>query len=74
MALISFSDILQLSVSERIQLAQDIWDSIAAEPEALLPLTEAQRHELDRRLADIETNPGVGAPWTEVRTRLLGSD
>lgn len=72
MATISFSEILKLSVSERIQLAEDIWDSIATETEAL-PLTEAQRQELDRRLADAEANPGVGTPWDEVKARLLGS-
>jgi putative addiction module component (TIGR02574 family) len=65
-------EILKLSVSERIQLVEDIWDSIAAEPDAF-PLTEEQRAELDRRLADAETNPGVGTPWSEVKARLLGS-
>jgi putative addiction module component (TIGR02574 family) len=65
-------EILKLSVSERIQLVEDIWDSIAAEPDAF-PLTEEQRAELDRRLADAEANPGVGTPWSEVKARLLGS-
>jgi putative addiction module component (TIGR02574 family) len=65
-------EILKLSVSERIQLVEDIWDSIAAEPDAL-PLTEEQRAELDRRLADAESNPGVGTPWSEVKLRILGS-
>lgn len=66
------ADILDLSVAERIQLVQDVWDSIAAEPEEL-PLTEEERQEIDRRLADLEANPGVGRPWAEVKTRLLGS-
>lgn len=65
-------EILKLSVSERIQLVEDIWDSIAAEGDAL-PLTVEQRAELDRRLADAEANPGVGTPWSEVKARLLGS-
>ncbi len=65
-------EILKLSVSERIQLVEDIWDSIAAEPDAL-PLTDEQQAELDRRLADAETNPGGGTPWSEVKARLLGS-
>lgn len=65
-------EILKLSVSERIQLVEDIWDSIAAEPDAV-PLTDEQRAELDRRLTDSETNPGVGTPWNEVKTRLLDS-
>lgn len=71
MATDSLPDILKLSVTERIQLVEDIWDSIAADTKAL-PLTEEQRSELDGRLADAEMNPGAGTPWDEVRTRLLG--
>jgi putative addiction module component (TIGR02574 family) len=65
MAAISLSDILRLSVPERIQLVQDIWDSIAAEPEELA-FTDAQREELDRRLDDLEANPSAGVPWQEM--------
>lgn len=71
MAMISLSEILKLSVTERIQLAEDIWDSIAAEPETL-PLTDEQREELDRRLEELRQNPDAGTPWEEVRARLLG--
>lgn len=63
-------DILQLSVSERIQLVQDIWDSIAAETEAAT-LANEQQKELDRRLDDLEVKPDVGVPWHELRARLL---
>ena len=66
-------EILKLSVAERIQLVEDIWDSIAAEPDAL-PLSDEQRQELDRRLADQEANPGTGRPWSEVKARILGSE
>jgi putative addiction module component (TIGR02574 family) len=66
------SEILKLSVSERIQLVEDNWDSIAAETDTL-PLTDAERAELDRRLADAEANPGVGTPWEDLKARLLGS-
>lgn len=66
------SAILELSVAERIQLVEDIWDSIAAEPDALA-LSPEDRDELDRRLADQEANPGAGRPWGEVKARLLGS-
>ena len=65
------SDILKLSVAERIQLVEDVWDSIAAEPEEL-PLTEVERQEMDRRLADVDANPGVGRSWAEVKGRLVG--
>jgi len=69
---ISMSEILKLSVSERIQLVEDIWDSIAADP-GTLPLTEEQRAELDERIDEAEANPGQGRPWSEVRDRLLRS-
>ena len=39
---ISVSNILELSVSERIILVEDIWDSIASVPESI-PLTDKQR-------------------------------
>jgi putative addiction module component (TIGR02574 family) len=63
-------DILALSVSERIRLAQEIWDSIAALPDSVA-LTPADREELDRRLAAYHQDPRAGAPWPEVRDRLL---
>jgi putative addiction module component (TIGR02574 family) len=59
----------QLSVPERILLVEEIWDSIAATPEDL-PLTDAQRVELDRRLAACETDPTAGTDWEEVKIRL----
>jgi len=66
------SDILQLSIAERIQLAEDIWDSIAAFPEAL-PLTDAQREELDRRLQAYAQNPDEGISWDELKEKVRKS-
>ena len=62
-------DILELSVAERIQMVEDIWDSIAAVPEAV-PLNEDQKRELDRRLEAYHQNPEAGSPWIEVRERI----
>jgi putative addiction module component (TIGR02574 family) len=62
-------DFQQLSVAERILLVERIWDSIAAE-EPLLPLTSAQKEELDRRLEAYRQSPDQGSSWEEVRTRL----
>jgi putative addiction module component (TIGR02574 family) len=56
----------RLPVEERLALVEDIWDSIAADS-AALPLTDAQRAELDRRLAEHETNPDDVVPWEELR-------
>ena len=65
------ADVLELSLSERIQLVADIWDSIAALPQPLR-LTKAQCHELDRRLEDYHLHPDDGSPWEEVSNRILG--
>ena len=56
----------RLPVEERLALVEDIWDSITADS-AALPLTDVQRDELDRRLAEHETNPDDVVPWEEFR-------
>ncbi len=63
------ADILKLSVSERIQLVQDIWDSIAEVPDSV-PLTDEQKAELDRRLDAYHRDPKAGSPWSVVRERF----
>ncbi|XWK89990.1 MAG: addiction module protein [Phormidium sp.] len=52
----TLKEITALSIEDRIDLVQAIWDSIAAE-QAYPDLTEAQQQEIDRRIADYETNP-----------------
>jgi putative addiction module component (TIGR02574 family) len=63
------AEILALPVMERVQLVETIWDSISAVPEAL-PLTQWQREELDRRLAEYEADPDSGPTLEEVFARL----
>jgi putative addiction module component (TIGR02574 family) len=60
----------QLPIEDRIALVQEIWDGIAAAPDQL-PLTEAQREELERRLAAHEASPGDVVPWDEVKAQAL---
>lgn len=67
----SLAEITQLSTAERIQLVEDIWDTIAAQPEEI-SLTEAQMQELDRRLNAYHQNPQAGASWQEVQQRVRG--
>ena len=69
MSAVSLAEITQLSTAERIQLAEDIWDTIAAKPEEIA-LTEAQTDELDRRLEDYRQDPSAGASWQEVQQRV----
>ena len=66
---ITISDLLELSISERIQLVADLLDSIATVPEAV-SLTEAQKQELDRRLDAYHKNPDAGSPWESVKERI----
>lgn len=61
-------NITELTPDERLDLLERLWDSLATRPETV-PLTEAQRGELDRRLDDLEREGPVGIPWDEVLTR-----
>jgi len=63
------SDIVGLSVPERILLVGDIWNSIA-EVSKEVPLTDEQKRELDARLETCHQDPDAGSPWTVVRDRL----
>lgn len=60
----------KLSLDERVILAEEIWDSIDAET-ANAPLTEAQKREIDRRLANHRANPGAARSWEDVEAELL---
>ena len=60
-----------LTLEERIKLVEDIWDSIAAEQEAL-PLTSEQRRELDRRLERYRVDGDRGGPAGESIERIRG--
>ena len=62
-------DIAALTPEERLSLLEQLWESLAAQPEAV-PLTKAQRAELDRRLDDLEREGPVGIPWDEVLSRI----
>jgi len=67
-----FTQLRQLSVVERLQLVEDLWDSIAADaPDAAFPMTPELAAELDRRLAEADADPGAGRSWEEVRAHLL---
>ena len=55
----TLQEIQRLSVAERIQLVEDIWDSIATAPESL-ELTQSQRNELDQRLQAHQENAAGG--------------
>ena len=59
----------ELSVSEKIIRLQDLWDEIAVTP-AAVPVTPAQKRELDRRLDEFRASPNKGSSWNEARARI----
>jgi putative addiction module component (TIGR02574 family) len=64
-------ELRKLSLAERLELVEELWASIAAEYEhELFPLTDEQRAELERRLAEADADPAGGAPWEEVLERI----
>jgi putative addiction module component (TIGR02574 family) len=56
-------DISRLSPAERLQLVEELWDSLAPTD---IPLSPAQVEELDRREALHRADPSRGRPWREV--------
>ena len=63
----------ELPLEDRIHLVEELWDSIAADQEAI-PLTAEQRAELDRRLDAYEFDGKRGRPardvLSDIRKRL----
>ena len=67
---ITATDTIALSIPERIQLVEDIWDTIATEAEAI-ELTEDEKRIIDERLEAYHRNPDVGSPWKDVYKRIV---
>ncbi|WP_295456935.1 addiction module protein [uncultured Thiodictyon sp.] len=61
--------IFDLSPSEKLQLVEDLWDDLAANP-ADVPIADWQVEELDRRKANLMSNPASGLSWDEVKRRV----
>ena len=67
------TEYMKLSISERIQLVEDIWDSIAAEAPDAVDLSLAQKAELHRRVAAHRADHSTAVPWEQVRSKLFPS-
>jgi len=65
------ADTLALSIPERIQLVEDIWDTIQLEIDEV-ELTEAEKQIIDKRLVAYYQNRNLGSPWNEVLNRIAG--
>ena len=64
--------IQELTVSERIMLAEKLWDSIVDEGTPI-ELTKKQRLELDSRLQAFLDDQDTGSSWSEVKERIIGN-
>ncbi len=62
-------ELMKLSTAEKIELANELWDSIPPNEEEF-ELTPEQRQEIERRMAEHERDPSSAIPWEEVRERL----
>src|SRR5437764_9655769 len=63
--------VFDLSPAEKLQLVEDLWDELAATPDAV-PVHEWQKEELARRKANLQRNPASGLSWEEVKTKVRG--
>ncbi len=68
-----FSQVLSaansLSIDDRLRLVEEVWNGIVPQdPQPIL--TDAQKQELDRRLAEHDANPDDVVPWEEVNAEL----
>lgn len=61
--------VFDLSPAEKLQLVQDLWDDLAADPSSV-PVPDWHIAELERRKARLDANPGTGRTWDEVKQRI----
>ena len=63
-----FAPLLKLARAERLQLVEDLWDSLAQE-DAALPVSDEQRDELRRRKERFSQHPESGLSWEQVKAQ-----
>ena len=61
--------VFDLSPAEKLQLVEDLWEDLAATPEAV-PVHDWQKAELARRQANLQRQPATGLAWEEVQRRV----
>ena len=68
--MIALAELKKLPLAERLQLVEDLWDSIAEEQDAL-PDPPELVEELWARYARFLENPSVASSWDDVEKRIL---
>ena len=64
-------DLLALPLAEKLNLIEQLWDSLTSPERDALPVPAWHRDELDERQADIDENPGQSVPWDDVKQQLF---
>ena len=64
-----FTQVFELPLSEKLQLVEDLWDSIALDPEQV-PILDCQKEELAKRKAAYSKNPDSGRSWEAAKERI----
>ena len=67
MELLTHDELVRLTPPERLALISQLWDSLE---DKHLPLTAAQREELDRRLASLDQDRREGITWEALKAEL----
>ncbi|MGD0367073.1 MAG: addiction module protein [Acidobacteriaceae bacterium] len=67
MEFLTHDEVERLTPSERLALISQLWDSLEDDH---LPLTAAQRVELDRRLASLDQDRREGITWAALKAEL----
>jgi len=68
-----FAQIFKLGRAERLQLVEDLWDSIAEEDEQL-PVPKWKREELRQRKERFSRHPSSGRTWEQVKQRARAAN
>jgi putative addiction module component (TIGR02574 family) len=66
-----FSQVFELTLSEKLQLVEDLWDNIAQLPDQI-PVLDWQKEELDKRKAAYLQNPALSSSWEAAKERVRG--
>jgi putative addiction module component (TIGR02574 family) len=65
---IDTSNLVELPEAKRLEIIEQLWDSLDIDA---WPLPEWQIQELDQRIDALERGGVIGAPWDEVRRRII---
>ena len=62
-------DIDQLTLGERLELIEQLWDSVRTHPDGV-PVNAGERELIEARRADHRRDPSTSVPWETVRAEL----